>query len=134
MEKEKVVGDASSSDWFVETGALWPGQRMSLEIDEVLYQGRSKFQDVLVFQSKTYGRILVLDGVIQGTERDEFSYQEMITHLPMFSHENPRRVLVVGGGDGGVLREVIKHPSVEEVVLCEIDEVRICRYLSRLWP
>lgn len=64
---------------------------------------------------------MALDGVIQITERDEFSYQEMIAHLPLFSHPNPKRVLIIGGGDGGVLREVLKHPSVEEAVQCEID-------------
>ena len=99
-------------------------------------------QDVLVFESETYGNVLVLDGVIQATERDEFSYvqyiqrkwsaynplfliryQEMITHLPMASHPNPKDVLVIGGGDGGVIREVLKHKSVESVTLCDIDEV-----------
>ncbi|XP_048639516.1 spermidine synthase [Marmota marmota marmota] len=73
-------------------------------------------------RSKTYGNVLVLDGVIQCTERDEFSYQEMIANLPLCSHPNPRKVLIIGGGDGGVLREVVKHPSVESVVQCEIDE------------
>jgi spermidine synthase len=77
----------------------------------VLFEGRSKFQDVLVFDSKTYGKVLVLDGVIQLTERDEHAYQEMITHLPLFSHPDPKRVLIVGGGDGGVLREVINKSS-----------------------
>ncbi|KAG2459298.1 EXOSX protein, partial [Polypterus senegalus] len=72
--------------------------------------------------SKTYGNVLVLDGVIQCTERDEFSYQEMIANLPLCSHPNPKKVLIIGGGDGGVLREVIKHRSVESVVQCEIDE------------
>uniref|UniRef100_A0A2K6UHI2 PABS domain-containing protein n=1 Tax=Saimiri boliviensis boliviensis TaxID=39432 RepID=A0A2K6UHI2_SAIBB len=79
-------------------------------------------EDILVFRSKTYGNLLVLDGVIQCTERDEFSYQEMIANLPLCSHPNPRKVLIIGGGDGGVLREVVKHPSVESVVQCEIDE------------
>jgi spermidine synthase len=65
----------------------------------------------------------VLDGVIQVTERDEFAYQEMIVHLPMFSHHGPEQVLVIGGGDGGVVREVLKHKSVRQVVLCEIDSV-----------
>ena len=78
-----------------------------------------------MFKSKTYGTVLVLDGVIQVTERDECSYQEMITHLPMCSHPEPKNVLVVGGGDGGVLREVLKHKSVESVVLCEIDQMVI---------
>jgi spermidine synthase len=61
------------------------------------------------------------DGVIQVTERDEFSYQEMITHLPMFAHKQPKKVLIVGGGDGGVLREVAKHSTVTEIHMCEID-------------
>ncbi len=69
----------------------------------------------MVFDSETYGRVLVLDGVIQLTERDEFAYQEMITHLPLFAHPNPKRVLIVGGGDGGVLREVSRHTSIESV-------------------
>lgn len=77
---------------------------------------------VLVFESTDYGNVLVLDGVIQATERDEFSYQEMITHLAINSHPNPKKVLVIGGGDGGVLREIVKHSSVEEAWLCDIDE------------
>jgi spermidine synthase len=104
---------------------LWLFIAMSIEVQEVLHHEKSKYQDVLVFQSKTYGNVLVLDGVIQATERDEFSYQEMITHLPMMSHSNPRKVLVIGGGDGGVIREVVKHECVEEVVLCDIDEAVI---------
>ncbi len=95
---------------------------MSLQVVRILHTEQSKYQDVLVFESATYGNVLVLDGVIQCTERDEFSYQEMIAHLPLASHPNPKRVLVIGGGDGGVLREVCKHESVEEAVLCDIDE------------
>lgn len=79
-------------------------------------------QDVLVFESTNHGNVLVLDGAIQCVEKDEFSYQEMITHLPMASHPNPENVLVVGGGDGGVLREVLKHPSVKSATLVDIDE------------
>ncbi|XP_061690186.1 spermidine synthase isoform X1 [Syngnathoides biaculeatus] len=108
--------------WFKETCTLWPGQATSLQVEEVLYHKKSKFQDVLVFKSKTYGNVLVLDGVIQCTERDEFAYQEMIANLPLYSHPCPRKVLIIGGGDGGVLREVVKNPQVESVVLCEIDE------------
>jgi spermidine synthase len=88
---------------------------MSLKVKEVLDHHRSLYQDVLVFESETFGKVLVLDGVIQVTERDEFSYQEMITHIPLYSHPNPKKVLVIGGGDGGVLREVAKHPMVEEM-------------------
>ncbi|PWN51060.1 putative chimeric spermidine synthase/saccharopine reductase [Violaceomyces palustris] len=108
--------------WFHETNSQWPGQAMSLQVVRILHVERSKFQDVLVFESTTFGNVLVLDGVIQCTERDEFSYQEMIAHLPLASHPDPKRVLVIGGGDGGVLREVVKHDSVEEAVLCDIDE------------
>ncbi|ORZ32249.1 Spermine/spermidine synthase-domain-containing protein [Catenaria anguillulae PL171] len=108
--------------WFRETTAMWPGQAMSLEVDEILHVEQSMYQDVLVFKSKTYGNVLVLDGVIQVTERDEMAYQEMIAHVPLNAHPNPKKVLVVGGGDGGVLREVVKHPGVESVTLCEIDE------------
>lgn len=111
----------------------WPGQGMALQVTRILHHEQSKFQDVLVFQSATYGNVLVLDGVIQATERDEFSYQEMISHLPLASHPDPKRVLVIGGGDGGVLREVVKHQSVEEVILCDIDEA-VPRVSSKYLP
>lgn len=107
--------------WFHERGELWPGQAMSLQVKQVLYHGRSKFQDVLVFESTNHGNVLVLDGVIQVTERDEFAYQEMMAHIPLYAHPNPKKVLVIGGGDGGILREIAKHPGVEEIVICEID-------------
>lgn len=113
--------DLIKDGWFSERGVLWPAQAMSLEVTEVLYSGRSDFQDLLVFTNPTYGTVLVLDGVIQVTTRDEFAYQEMIAHLPLYSHPNPVDVLVIGGGDGGVLREVLKHPSVRRAVLVEID-------------
>eukprot|EP00594_Rhizosolenia_setigera_P019120 CAMPEP_0178978242 /NCGR_PEP_ID=MMETSP0789-20121207/25031_1 /TAXON_ID=3005 /ORGANISM="Rhizosolenia setigera, Strain CCMP 1694" /LENGTH=293 /DNA_ID=CAMNT_0020667921 /DNA_START=100 /DNA_END=981 /DNA_ORIENTATION=+ len=108
--------------WFHERGVLWPGQAMSIQVKNVLDHHKSDFQDVLVFESENYGNVLVLDGVIQVTERDEFAYQEMIAHVPLFSHPNPKRVLVIGGGDGGVLREIAKHDSVEEIIICEIDK------------
>lgn len=123
------VSPSSSRDelikdgWFTEKETMWPGQRFCIQVEEVLLNGRSKFQDMLVFKSKTYGTVLVLDGVIQVTERDEFAYQEMIVHLPMFAAKDPpKKVLIVGGGDGGVLREVVKHKGVEEIHMCEIDE------------
>ncbi|KAF6005047.1 hypothetical protein F1559_004996 [Cyanidiococcus yangmingshanensis] len=136
---EKILSNGSEDlccirdGWFLERGALWPGQALALEVQQVLYSGRSCFQDILVFDSKAHGRVLVLDGAIQVTERDEFAYQEMITHVPMFVHPRPTRVLVVGGGDGGVLREVLRHDgqgtALEQVVLCELDEevIRVSR-------
>jgi predicted membrane-bound spermidine synthase len=109
--------------WFREISDMWPGQAMTLKVKNVIHHEKSKYQDVLIFESTDYGTVLVLDNVIQCTERDEFAYQEMITHLAMNSHPSPKKVLVIGGGDGGVLREVIKHDSVEEAILCDIDEV-----------
>lgn len=96
---------------------------MTLRVKKVLHHEKSQYQDVLVFESTDYGNVLALDNVIQCTERDEFAYQEMITHLAMNSHPEPKRVLVIGGGDGGVLREVVKHECLEEAILCDIDEV-----------
>lgn len=79
-----------------------------------------------MFKSKSYGNVLVLDGIIQVTERDEFAYQEMISHTPLFACKNPpKKVLIIGGGDGGVLREVAKHSSVETIHMCEIDQ-QVC--------
>lgn len=106
---------------------------MTLKVKKVLHHEKSKYQDVLIFESTDHGTVLVLDNVIQCTERDEFSYQEMITHLAMNSHPNPKKVLVIGGGDGGVLREVVKHEGIEEAILCDIDEVRADRASSGLW-
>uniref|UniRef100_A0A158P9S5 PABS domain-containing protein n=1 Tax=Angiostrongylus cantonensis TaxID=6313 RepID=A0A158P9S5_ANGCA len=124
LERMKNEGNVKQmkSDGVVMGGA-WPGQAFSLKVKEVLFHQRSDYQDVLVF--KSYGNVLVLDGIIQATERDEFSYQEMLAHLPMFAHPNPKRVLIIGGGDGGILREVLKHPEVEQVTMCEIDRVVI---------
>eukprot|EP00475_Leptophrys_vorax_P016993 TRINITY_DN234_c0_g1_i1.p1 TRINITY_DN234_c0_g1~~TRINITY_DN234_c0_g1_i1.p1 ORF type:complete len:315 (-),score=86.42 TRINITY_DN234_c0_g1_i1:36-935(-) len=111
--------------WYVEKNPQWPGVANSLEVEEVLFEQKSDFQDVMVFKSKTFGNVLILDGVIQLTERDEMAYQEMMSHVPLFAHPNPKRVLVIGGGDGGIIREVVKHKGVEEIFICEIDQVVI---------
>lgn len=79
----------------------------------------------MVFQSSSYGKVLVLDGVVQLSEKDECAYQEMIAHLPLCSIPSPKKVLVVGGGDGGVLREISRHRSVEQIDICEIDKMVI---------
>ncbi|KAI6359059.1 putrescine aminopropyltransferase, variant 3 [Pyricularia grisea] len=121
----EITHETIKEGWFREISDMWPGQAMTLKVEKVLHHEKSKYQDVLIFQSTDYGKVLVLDNVIQCTERDEFSYQEMITHLAMNSHPNPKKVLVIGGGDGGVLREVVKHDCVEEAILCDIDEAVI---------
>jgi len=100
-----------------------PGQTFSIKVKEIIHTQKTKFQDLEIFQSENHGKVLVLDGMIQLTENDEFSYQEMITHLPMFSHPNPENVLIIGGGDGGVAREVLKHnKSLKKLILVDIDE------------
>lgn len=107
--------------WFSELNDLWPGVSLSLEIKEVIHASKSLYQDILVVETKSHGRALMLDGIIQCTEADEFAYQEMISFLPLCCHPSPRKVLIVGGGDGGVAREAAKHPLVESIVQVEID-------------
>eukprot|EP01080_Neovahlkampfia_damariscottae_P009025 gene9025-1123_t len=109
--------------WFTEYNDDWHGQSMSYEVEEVLFHEKSKFQDILIFKSKTYGRMMSLDGIVQSSEKDECAYQEMICHLALCAHKNPKNVVCIGGGDGGVIREVCKHDTVEKVTLCEIDKM-----------
>ncbi|MCP3940450.1 MAG: spermidine synthase [Desulfobacteraceae bacterium] len=111
--------------WFSEICPMWPGVALSLEIMETIYSKKSKFQQIDLYQTRHHGKMLVLDGIIQLTEFDEFTYQEMMTHLPLFSHPDPKSVLVIGGGDGGVLREIGRHDVVEKIDFCEIDEAVI---------
>ena len=95
--------------------------RVHLECAGILHSSRSRFQKIEVIESLDFGKMLVLDGVINLTERDEFVYHEMLTHVPLFSHPDPSRVLIVGGGDGGTAREVIKHKGVKGIYQVEID-------------
>lgn len=96
---------------------------------DVIYTAKSEFQTIDIIDTPGLGKVLVLDGLVMTTERDEFFYHEMISHVPMISHPNPEKVLVIGGGDGGTVREVLKHDCVKSVVLCEIDGLVIdaCR-------
>lgn len=92
-----------------------------LEIKKILYAKKSKFHKIQILESRSWGRVLTLDESIQTTERDEFIYHEMISHVPLFLHPNPKSVLIIGGGDGGVLREVLKH-KIKKADLVEIDK------------
>jgi len=92
------------------------------DVEEILYRKKSKFQDIAVIKNPYYGKMLILDEVVQITERDEFFYHEMLTHVVMHAHPNPKKVIVIGGGDGGVVREVLKHKTIEKVFFIEIDE------------
>ena len=95
---------------------------LSLRVRETLREEQTPFQKLQVFDTYQYRRMLVLDGAIQTTQEDEYIYHEMITHVPLITHPSPRQVLVVGGGDGGTVREILKHPEVERARLVEIDE------------
>jgi spermidine synthase len=95
------------------------------EVNEVLFEGTSPYQDVAMYSNDTLGTVLVLDGIVQITTADEFIYQEMMSHVPLFSHSDPKSVLVIGGGDGGILKKVLRHSSVEKVVMAEIDQMVI---------
>ncbi|MDI3328142.1 MAG: polyamine aminopropyltransferase [Alicyclobacillaceae bacterium] len=102
----------------VESGHL----RLEWKLKRVLHYERSPFQEIAIVETETFGKALVLDGVVQTTVQDEFIYNEMISHVPLAVHPRPERVLVIGGGDGGVVRECLKYPSVRSIDMVEIDE------------
>jgi spermidine synthase len=105
--------------WFEE--ACHPHWRQRMTLGRVLLQRHTGLQDVLIFDNPTLGRVLVLDGVVQTTERDEFIYHEMIAHVPLIAHGAAPDVLIIGGGDGGTLEEVLKHEGVARATLVELD-------------
>lgn len=94
---------------------------LTARVKETLFAGKSEFQDVAIVDSYQFGRMLVLDGVFQTSIFEEYVYHEMIAHVPLFIHPNPKKVLVIGGGDGGTVREVVRHDTVEKVEMVEID-------------
>jgi spermidine synthase len=111
--------DMTTDAWVNETlYAAW-GQRF--RVIRELARVRSDFQDIMIFESETHGRVMLLDGVVQITEADEFVYQEMLAHVPLLAHGAAKRVLIIGAGDGGVLRRVLQHRTVEKAVMVEID-------------
>ncbi|KAI5969637.1 SPE4 [Candida margitis] len=129
----------TSKYWFYEKSAdAFPGQAFGLQVDQILYHTKSQYQDILIFKSSSFGNVLVLNGIIQCTEKDEFAYQELITHVPIMSHPSPKKVLVIGGGDCGVIRELIKHvedQTVESITMVEIDDMVIklsTKYLPQM--
>ncbi len=105
------------------------GWDQCFSMDAPLHEIKTAHQHLIIFRNRFLGRVLALDGVIQTTEADEFIYHEMMAHVPLFAHGSAERVLIIGGGDGGLLREVLRHPSVKEVVLVEIDGavIDLCR-------
>ncbi len=109
----------ATDSWINETLYADWGQRF--RVGRELARVRSAFQDIVIFDSASHGRVMVLDGVIQITERDEFVYQEMLTHVPLLAHGAAASVLIIGAGDGGVLRRVLRHRAVQRAVMVEID-------------
>lgn len=113
--------------WFSELHT--PNVKLSIRVDRQLFSGQSDFQRIDVFESKEFGRFLTLDGYMMMTEKDEFIYHEMITHIPMAVHPSVKRILVIGAGDGGVVRELTRYSSIEQIDMVEIDPlvVEVCR-------
>jgi spermidine synthase len=107
------------SEWFTEK--LHRDFAQSLRIEKLHYDSKTEHQRLRVFENPTFGRILTLDDVVQTTEGDNFIYHEMMAHVPILAHGAARRVLIIGGGDGGMAREVLRHASVEHVTMVEID-------------
>ncbi len=107
--------------WIAETLFDDLGFRMSYRVDKVLYEMQTEHQHLVLFEQAFFGKMLMLDGATQITKRDEFIYQEMMSHVPLFAHGNAREVLIVGGGDCGIAEEVLKHGSVKRLTQVEID-------------
>jgi len=108
--------------WIEEKLEIKNGSALKIKIIKSLEKIKSEFQDIEIVKSESFGKILLIDGVIMLTEADEFCYHEMIVHVPLCVHPKAQKVLVIGGGDGGTVREILKHDSVNEVDVCEIDE------------
>ena len=106
--------------WIAET--FYADWQPSMRADKVLHEVKTEHQHLVIFENKTWGTVLILDGIFQLTTRDEFIYHEMMAHVPLMAIERPKSVLIIGGGDGGILREVLKHPSIKQATLVEIDQ------------
>ena len=109
--------------WFAENHT--PNVKFTIRVDKQLFSGKSEFQRIDIFESAEFGKFLTLDGYMMLTEKDEFIYHEMITHVPMAVHPSVKKALVIGAGDGGVIRELTKYRTVEKIDLVEIDRVVI---------
>ncbi len=111
------------------------GMGISVQVNSTVFHDESDFQTIDIIDTPALGKMLILDGLVMTSDKDEFLYHEMISHIPMITHKNPKQVLIIGGGDGGTVREVLRHKTVERVVLCEIDGmvVDVCKkYLPNI--
>lgn len=117
--------------WFTEKQTESFG--ITAKIKQTLHTEQTEFQKLDMVETEEFGNMLILDGMVMTTQKDEFVYHEMVAHIPLFTHPNPENVLVVGGGDGGVIREVLKHPSVKKATLVEIDG-KVIEYSKQYLP
>ncbi len=116
--------------WYTEKHSDNVG--ITMKITKTLFSGKSEYQQLDIVETLEFGRMMLLDGLVMVTERDEFIYHDMIVHPALFTHPAPKKVLVIGGGDGGSIREIVKHPEVELAVLCEIDGLVIDKSIELL--
>ena len=123
---------AQEPNWFIEKCEEC-GSGFSLEVTEKLHSETTPFQTIDIYQTTNYGRLMVIDGFIMLTQKDNFLYHEMMTHPVLFTHPHPERVLIIGGGDCGTLKEVLRHPTVKTVEQIEIDE-RVTRLSEQFFP
>lgn len=123
---------ALDKTWYTEE---WAGQgsAISLKIVKKLHDEQSQYQRIEIYETETFGKLMTLDGLVMVTDRDNFVYHEMMTHPALFTHPAPKRVLIIGGGDCGTLREVLKHPEVELAEQVELDE-RVTRVAEKFFP
>ena len=124
------MSDMLDEKWFSEAA---DGFAMSLQIIRKLHEEQTPYQKLEIFETKTFGNLMTLDGITMLTGRDNFIYHEMMSHPALFTHPNPKKVIIVGGGDCGTLREVLKHDEVEQVTQVEIDE-QVTRAAERFFP
>jgi spermidine synthase len=126
-----VARGCLTGEWYYEENP--EASRLGIRVREILHEERSPYQKLTVYDTAFFGRVLTLDDVVMLTERDEFVYHEMLVHVPLCSMPEPQRVLIIGGGDCGALREALKHPSIETVVQCDIDE-RVTQVSGEFFP
>lgn len=140
-EQAYVAGDGlctsplpAGLSWISEgSGFEDGGYAQSFSIKRLVHEEKTPYQEIKIYETTHFGHLMILDGVFQNTEADEFSYHEMMAHVPLFAHPNPKRVLIIGGGDCGVVRECTKHAGVEEVHLVEIDQ-RVTELSKQYFP
>jgi spermidine synthase len=123
-------GERSLTVWFTEKHTSHSG--ITMEVREGLFHAQSPYQTIDILDTFEFGKVLLLDGLVMLTERDEFVYHEMLAHVPIMTHPHPKKVLIIGGGDGGTVREVLKHKSVESITLVEIDRMVVKTALDYL--